>query len=110
MATVVEIVFLGTGTSSSVPTVSCLTDTEKTCKVCLSSQTPEGRKNNRRNTSLVVRYRKHDDPFDFRLRQLYRQKRVYNGPLTSSYRNVLIDCGKTFYGSYFYQQKDSWRA
>ncbi|CAO0802931.1 unnamed protein product [Mucor circinelloides] len=81
MASVVEIIFLGTGTSSSVPTVSCLTDPEKSCPVCLSSQTPEGRKNNRRNTSMIVRFRKHDDPPEFRL------------------RNVLIDCGKTFYTS-----------
>ncbi|KAI8645858.1 beta-lactamase-like protein [Parasitella parasitica] len=81
MASVIEIVFLGTGTSSSVPTVSCLTNPDKSCSVCLSSQTPEGRKNNRRNTSLIVRFRKHDDPPEFRL------------------RNVLIDCGKTFYTS-----------
>ncbi|KAI7907718.1 beta-lactamase-like protein [Cokeromyces recurvatus] len=81
MATVVEIIFLGTGTSSSVPTIACLTNPEKSCKVCLSSQTPEGRKNNRKNTSMVVRFRKHSDPTGFRL------------------RNVLIDCGKTFYTS-----------
>lgn len=70
MATVVEIIFLGTGTSSSVPTIACLTNPTKGCTVCLSSQTPEGIKNNRRNTSLVVRFRKHDDPADFRLRYL----------------------------------------
>ncbi|KAI8051071.1 beta-lactamase-like protein [Gilbertella persicaria] len=81
MASVVEIVFLGTGTSSSVPSISCLTSPKKSCSVCLSSQTPEGRKNNRRNTSMVVRFRKHSDPEGARL------------------RNVLIDCGKTFYDS-----------
>lgn len=68
MATVVEIIFLGTGTSSSIPTVACLTNPEKSCPVCLSTQTPEGIKNNRKNTSMVVRYRKHDDPLDHRLR------------------------------------------
>lgn len=72
MATVVEIIFLGTGTSSSVPTIACLTNPKKKkCQVCLSTQTPEGIKNNRRNTSLVVRYRKHDDPVGFRLRYIY---------------------------------------
>lgn len=68
MATVVEVIFLGTGTSSSVPTIACLTHPEKKCLVCLSSQTAEGIKNNRKNTSVVVRYRKHDDPVGFRLR------------------------------------------
>jgi hypothetical protein len=68
MATVVEIIFLGTGTSSSVPTVACLTNPEKLCPVCLSTQTPEGIKNNRRNTTLVVRFRKHSDPPGHRLR------------------------------------------
>ncbi|KAI8087224.1 beta-lactamase-like protein [Thamnidium elegans] len=81
MATVVEIIFLGTGTSSSVPTIACLTNPKKKCAVCLSTQSRKGIKNNRKNTSLVVRYRKHDDPVGFRL------------------RNVLIDCGKTFYTS-----------
>ncbi|KAI9257911.1 beta-lactamase-like protein [Sporodiniella umbellata] len=81
MATVEEIVFLGTGTSSSVPTVACLTDPEKKCLVCLDAMTAEGYKNNRKNTSLLVRFRKHSDPPNARL------------------RNVLIDCGKTFYNS-----------
>ncbi|KAG1149234.1 hypothetical protein G6F37_004361 [Rhizopus arrhizus] len=81
MATVEEIVFLGTGTSSSVPTIACLTDPKKKCSVCLSAVTPEGFKNNRKNTSMVVRFRKHKDPPGARL------------------RNVLIDCGKTFYTS-----------
>jgi hypothetical protein len=68
MATVVDIVFLGTGTSSCIPTVNCLTNTDQECKVCPSSQTPEGIKNSRKNTSLVVRYRKHSDPAGHRLR------------------------------------------
>lgn len=98
MASVVEIIFLGTGTSSSVPTVSCLTDPEKSCPVCLSSQTPEGRKNNRRNTSMIVRFRKHDDPPEFRLRYVVTYKlSIHMWCLYNTYRNVLIDCGKTFY-------------
>ncbi|KAI8985401.1 beta-lactamase-like protein [Pilobolus umbonatus] len=56
MATVVEVIFLGTGTSSCVPTVSCLTSEKKSCQVCLSSQTPEGIKNCRKNTSFIVRF------------------------------------------------------
>lgn len=71
MATVEEIVFLGTGTSSSVPTIACLTDPKKKCSVCLSAVTPEGFKNNRKNTSMVVRFRKHKDPPGARLRYIF---------------------------------------
>lgn len=81
MATIVEIVFLGTGTSGAVPNVSCLTNPEQPCKVCISAMTPEGKKNMKKNTSLMVRFRSQDDPPNARL------------------RNVLIDCGKTFYES-----------
>lgn len=43
----VELVFLGTGTSSSVPHVDCLTapPDAKPCKTCLSTLYPEGKKN-----------------------------------------------------------------
>ncbi|KAG2216504.1 hypothetical protein INT45_013082 [Circinella minor] len=80
MATIVDVVFVGTGTSGAVPNVSCLTDPKQKCKVCTSAMTPEGQKNMKKNTSMIVRYRKNDEP---------------NGRL----RTVLIDCGKTFYDS-----------
>ncbi|KAG7099578.1 hypothetical protein E1B28_001408 [Marasmius oreades] len=55
----VELIFLGTGTSSSLPSISCLTqppDAEtRGCRACLSTLEPEGKKNIRRNTSAVVR-------------------------------------------------------
>lgn len=53
----VELIFLGTGTSSSVPNVACLTapsDSEH-CLTCISTLTPEGKKNIRRNTSAALR-------------------------------------------------------
>jgi len=55
--TEIELIFLGTGTSSSVPLVHCLTapPSVEPCKTCLSTLTPEGKKNIRRNTSAVVR-------------------------------------------------------
>ncbi|ORY93204.1 metallo-beta-lactamase family protein [Syncephalastrum racemosum] len=81
MATLIDVVFIGTGTSGAVPNVACLTDPKQTCQVCISSMTEAGRKNRKRNTAAVVRFRKHDDPPGARL------------------RNVLIDCGKTFYES-----------
>ncbi|KAF8898473.1 beta-lactamase-like protein [Infundibulicybe gibba] len=53
----VELIFLGTGTSSSIPHIECLTagPDETPCKTCISTLKPEGRKNNRRNTSIAVR-------------------------------------------------------
>jgi hypothetical protein len=53
----VEFIFLGTGTSGSLPNVSCLTapEGEPPCKTCLSTLNPEGKKNIRRNTSGVLR-------------------------------------------------------
>ncbi|KAH0590287.1 hypothetical protein H2248_000449 [Termitomyces sp. 'cryptogamus'] len=53
----IELIFLGTGTSSSLPHVDCLTapPEAKPCKTCLSTLTPEGKKNIRRNTSVALR-------------------------------------------------------
>lgn len=75
----VELIFLGTGTSSTVPHVDCLTapPDAKPCKTCLSTLYPEGKRNIRvraapsalssmprmtyplpqRNTSVVMRIR-----------------------------------------------------
>ncbi|KAJ2721457.1 hypothetical protein GGI07_003970 [Coemansia sp. Benny D115] len=73
-ARVREIIFLGTGTSGCVPNIPCITSNNPRCTVCKLAMTPEGWKNKRRNTSLLVRI---DHP-DGRV------------------RNVVIDCGKTF--------------
>ncbi|KAF8446214.1 beta-lactamase-like protein [Boletus edulis BED1] len=53
----IELIFLGTGTSTSIPHVACLTapPSKKPCRTCLSTLTPEGKRNIRRNTSAVVR-------------------------------------------------------
>ncbi|KAJ8323453.1 hypothetical protein BDV3_007028 [Batrachochytrium dendrobatidis] len=99
MGKVKEFIFLGTGTSGSVPNIHCLVkDPIPTCKVCLSAITyqqphlvqdsassiqlpllhlPHFSKNRRRNTSGVVRFMHSDGRM----------------------RNVVIDCGKTFYDS-----------
>ena len=52
-----DLIFLGTGTSGSVPNVSCLTAPpgHEPCWTCLSTLTPEGKKNIRRNTSAIIR-------------------------------------------------------
>ncbi|KAF9198953.1 plasma membrane fusion protein prm1, partial [Haplosporangium sp. Z 27] len=39
-----------------VPVVTCLTEKNPTCKVCLSTQTPEGVKNIKRNTGAMVTF------------------------------------------------------
>ncbi|KAJ1861889.1 hypothetical protein LPJ73_000915 [Coemansia sp. RSA 2703] len=72
-----NIIFLGTGTSGCIPNLPCITENNPRCKVCKLSMTDDGRKNRRRNTSLLVRV---DHP-DGRI------------------RNILIDCGKSFYES-----------
>jgi len=60
-----ELIFLGTGTSSSLPNLFCLVDTpgasrREGCETCLSAlngfQDGLISKNRRRNTSLLVRY------------------------------------------------------
>ncbi|KAI8995417.1 beta-lactamase-like protein [Trametes punicea] len=53
----IELIFLGTGTSSTLPHVDCLTAPPgaKQCRTCLSTLKPEGKKNVRRNTSAVLR-------------------------------------------------------
>ncbi|TFK76751.1 hypothetical protein BDN72DRAFT_754178 [Pluteus cervinus] len=62
--TPIELIFLGTGTSSSLPHVECLTapPEAKPCRACLStlSQTPEGKKNVRRNTGAALRMKAKD--------------------------------------------------
>ncbi|KAJ2785217.1 hypothetical protein H4R18_000668 [Coemansia javaensis] len=75
MPRVKRIVFLGTGTSGSIPNVPCITSGSSRCKTCRLSLTAEGRKNRRRNTSLLVCV---DHP-------------------DGRQRNILIDAGKTFY-------------
>ncbi|KAJ3926555.1 MAG: beta-lactamase-like protein [Lentinula lateritia] len=64
-----EFIFLGTGTSSSIPHVDCLTrppydpndsTSKPPCRTCLSTLTPEGKKNIRRNTSALVRTKAQD--------------------------------------------------
>ncbi|EEB97055.1 hypothetical protein MPER_03707 [Moniliophthora perniciosa FA553] len=71
-----ELIFVGTGTSSSLPNVNCLTQPPdgKQCKTCLSTLAPEGKKNVRRNTSAVVRIDGKDD------------RKI----------TIVIDAGKTF--------------
>ncbi|KAF7340019.1 Lactamase-B domain-containing protein [Mycena venus] len=78
----IEVVLLGTGTSSSVPHIDCITahaipgsSERPPCRTCLSTidGSAEGKKNIRRNTSMVVRM-----------------------PGKQGSVTVLIDCGKNF--------------
>ncbi|KAG7393836.1 hypothetical protein PHYPSEUDO_000013 [Phytophthora pseudosyringae] len=64
-----EVVILGCGTSSSVPSMRCLVG--KGCDVCREAQANPDSKNRRLNPSLLIRNLKTDT-------------------------NILLDCGKTF--------------
>ncbi|KAH7340382.1 beta-lactamase-like protein [Rhizoctonia solani] len=74
-APTIEFIFHGTGTSSSVPNISCITADPITCETCGSTLTPEGQKNKRRNTGGILR--------------------VLGDGQTPS-RVIVIDVGKTF--------------
>lgn len=69
----VELIFLGTGTSGSVPSIQCLTENPPTCSVCIDA-TYLHSKNRRRNTSAVVLIKDSKDVL----------------------KTLVIDCGKTF--------------
>lgn len=75
-----ELVFLGTGTSSCTPLLGCLMIKNPTCKVCLSAAVPGASKNRRLNTSALIRYQP-------------------SGAKGMALKNVLIDCGKSFYSA-----------
>ncbi|KAK7049089.1 beta-lactamase-like protein [Favolaschia claudopus] len=53
----VEFIFLGTGTSGSLPYIDCITSPRKDepCRTCLSTLKRDGRRNIRRNTSGVLK-------------------------------------------------------
>ncbi|GAA5982654.1 hypothetical protein JCM11641_002325 [Rhodosporidiobolus odoratus] len=79
-----DLLLLGTGTSSSIPLVGCLTSPETGCHCCRSTLNPndkDGQKNRRRNTSAVLRIKPDKASED------------------QSEKTVLIDCGKTFLAS-----------
>ncbi|KAF9023406.1 hypothetical protein BDZ89DRAFT_1069893 [Hymenopellis radicata] len=73
----IEFIFLGTGTSASIPHVDCLTSPPdgRKCVTCLSTLKPEGKKNMRRNTSAVIRMA---------------------APSNGKDVTIVIDAGKTF--------------
>lgn len=71
-----ELIFMGTGTSGGVPVVTCITapefNTEDGCATCSDAhQNPLTSKNVRNNTSILLKCR--------------------------DAKNILVDCGKTFY-------------
>ncbi|CAE6432985.1 unnamed protein product [Rhizoctonia solani] len=71
----IEFIFHGTGTSSSVPNIACITADPITCETCGSTIAPEGQKNKRRNTGGILR--------------------VLGENQTTS-KVIVIDVGKTF--------------
>ncbi|KDQ20404.1 hypothetical protein BOTBODRAFT_123974 [Botryobasidium botryosum FD-172 SS1] len=90
-----DLIFHGTGTSSSLPLIECLTAPQgpglKRCETCLSTLTPEGKKNIRRNTGAI-----------FRAKKPKRHNGLSNGVEKKGgddYGVVVVDVGKTFLAS-----------
>ncbi|KAG4303039.1 hypothetical protein PCK1_000705 [Pneumocystis canis] len=73
-AKAIELIFLGTGTSGSVPCIHCLTENPPTCSVCIDATYAQS-KNRRRNTGAVILIRDY----------------------TGNRKTLVIDCGKTFH-------------
>lgn len=69
-----EIILLGTGTSTCTPNLSCIASSAPSCRVCLDALRPDS-PNRRLNTSSLIRYR----------------------DSSGTLRNIMIDCGKSFY-------------
>jgi phosphoribosyl 1,2-cyclic phosphodiesterase len=108
----VELIFLGTGTSSSIPHVDCLTydpAIHQPCKTCLSTLKPEGKKNIRRNTGAVLRTKAKDGRSVYvnSFPHLVRSEELCFMPWRSRIavwyltccvddRTIVIDAGKTF--------------
>jgi len=78
MPHLVEIIFLGTGTSEGVPRISCLLNKEIGCKICPDAYYTPYSKNKRRNTNILARY---------------------GGFPDGRLRNIMVDCGKFFWQS-----------
>ena len=71
-----DVIFLGTGTSSQVPAIHCVTESDSLCATCTEAMNP-GSKNRRLCTSLIA---------------------VGSEPGHPETRSaILIDCGKSFY-------------
>ncbi|KAG8890827.1 hypothetical protein FRB98_004872 [Tulasnella sp. 332] len=89
-----EFIFNGTGNSSSLPSIKCLTDANSTCQNCLGTLKPEGKKNIRRNTSAILRKSKGVA----KAPSSSVQQDVVERSDTTEERDVVvvIDVGKTF--------------
>ncbi|EGG04469.1 Hypothetical protein MELLADRAFT_78359 [Melampsora larici-populina 98AG31] len=83
--TSLEIMILGSGTSSQVPVISCLISKDKACTCCLSTRSPTGSKNIRRNTSAILRI---TNPSN-------QSTQNDQNPMTTP-KTILIDVGKSF--------------
>lgn len=101
-----ELHFLGTGTSGCLPAISCLTDRANGCDCCISTTRPgpEGKKNVRRNTSAVLRVKPHgsntrEEDVKWVGREITPEARpciAVTAWIASCTRTILIDCGKSF--------------
>jgi phosphoribosyl 1,2-cyclic phosphodiesterase len=77
-----DIIFMGTGSSSGTPLIRCAMENNKDCVACATALADPESKNNRGNPSILIK--------------LHSDISSSPGVNTESHRNILIDVGKTF--------------
>ena len=92
----IELLFLGTGTSCSIPHLDCLTapPNRKPCLTCLSTLRPEGKKNIRRNTSAALRISGKNGKVTYVHISFHLSVKLWTRYIWN--RTVVIDVGKNF--------------
>ncbi len=86
-----EIIFLGTGSSSGTPMVSCVMKGQEGCEVCKECMKNPHSQNVRNNPSLLIRYRQASDISSQSAAREDLEPEDQNCTAT-----IVIDVGKTF--------------
>jgi phosphoribosyl 1,2-cyclic phosphodiesterase len=78
-----EVVFIGSGSSSGTPNIRCAMDGAENCVACKSALADPDSKNNRGNPSILIKVP-------------YTESERSKSEDANIHRNILVDVGKTF--------------